>query len=82
MAPRREANVVYAAGLVQGIVLVTFSGTYLISGALLAVSAWLFDNGDLTANSQIFVWVVIFFFASAAPAAPGCSSATWSALGS
>ena len=40
------------------------SGTYLVSGTLLGVSAFLFDNGDLTANSQTFVWVVIFFFAS------------------
>jgi len=46
------------------------SGTYILSGGLLAVSGWLFDNGDLTANSQTFVWVVIFFFASA-----GASSA-------
>jgi MFS family permease len=46
------------------------SGTYILSGTLLAVSGWLFDNDDLTANSQTFVWVVIFFFASA-----GASSA-------
>ena len=54
------------------------SGTYLISGALLAVSAFLFDNDDLTANSQTFVWVVIFFFASAgASAAYLTVSETW-----
>jgi MFS family permease len=54
------------------------SGTYLIAGVLLAVSAWLFDNGDLTANSQTFVWVVIFFFASAgASAAYLTVSETW-----
>jgi MFS family permease len=54
------------------------SGTYLVSGVLLAVSAWLFDNGDLTANSQTFVWVVIFFFASAgASAAYLTVSETW-----
>jgi MFS family permease len=54
------------------------SGTYLISGTLLAVSAFLFDNGDLTANSQTFVWVVIFFFASAgASAAYLTVSETW-----
>jgi hypothetical protein len=41
------------------------SGTYILSGVLLAISGWLFDNGDLTANSQTFVWIVIFFFASA-----------------
>jgi MFS family permease len=54
------------------------SGTYILSGALLAVSGWLFDNGDLTANSQTFVWVVIFFFASAgASAAYLTVSETW-----
>jgi MFS family permease len=54
------------------------SGTYLVSWALLAVSAFLFDNGDLTANSQTFVWVVIFFFASAgASAAYLTVSETW-----
>jgi MFS family permease len=31
------------------------SGTYIVSGVLLAVSAWLFDNNDLTANSQVFI---------------------------
>jgi MFS family permease len=54
------------------------SGTYLISGTLLAVSGWLFYNDDLTANSQTFVWVVIFFFASAgASAAYLTVSETW-----
>jgi hypothetical protein len=54
------------------------SGTYLLSGAGLAVSGWLFDNGDLTANSHTFVWVVIFFFASAgASAAYLTVSETW-----
>ena len=54
------------------------SGTYIISGALLAASGWLFDHGDLTANSQTFVWVVIFFFASAgASAAYLTVSETW-----
>jgi MFS family permease len=54
------------------------SGTYLVSGTLLGVSAFLFDNGDLTANSQTFVWVVIFFFASAgASAAYLTVSETW-----
>jgi MFS family permease len=46
------------------------AGTYIISGVLLAISGWLFDNGDLTANTQTFCWIVIFFFASA-----GASSA-------
>jgi MFS family permease len=54
------------------------SGTYLISGVLLAVSGWLFKNHDLTANSQTFVWIVIFFFASAgASAAYLTVSETW-----
>jgi MFS family permease len=46
------------------------AGTYLLSGALLAFSAWLFDADKLTAGTQTAVWVVIFFFASA-----GASSA-------
>jgi MFS family permease len=54
------------------------SGTYILSGVLLAVSGWLFNHGDLTANSQTFVWVVIFFFASAgASAAYLTVSETW-----
>jgi MFS family permease len=54
------------------------SGTYLLSGGLLAVSGWLFQHHDLTANSQTFVWVVIFFFASAgASAAYLTVSETW-----
>jgi MFS family permease len=46
------------------------SGTYLLSGALLAVSAWLFGGGHLSATTQTVLWCVIFFFASA-----GASSA-------
>ena len=45
------------------------SGTYLLSGALLAVSAWLFAAGVLGAAGQTFIWIVIFFFASAARSA-------------
>jgi MFS family permease len=57
---------------------IMISGTYLISGVLLAVSGWLFDHHDLTANSQTFVWIVIFFFASAgASAAYLTVSETW-----
>jgi MFS family permease len=41
------------------------SGTYLISGAVLAFSAWLFDAGVLHAAGQTFIWMVVFFFASA-----------------
>src|SRR5262245_23686168 len=54
------------------------SGTYLLSGALLAVSGWLFQHHDLTAYSQTFIWIVIFFFASAgASAAYLTVSETW-----
>jgi MFS family permease len=45
------------------------SGTYLISGTLLAFSAWLFDAGVLHAAAQTFIWIVIFFFASAGASA-------------
>jgi len=41
------------------------SGTYLISGAILAFSAWLFDAGVRHAAGQVFIWMVVFFFASA-----------------
>ena len=54
------------------------SGTYLISGVLLAICGWLFDKGDLTATTQTFCWIVIFFFASAgASAAYLTVSETW-----
>ena len=46
------------------------SGTYLLSGVLLAVSAWFFGGGHLNATTQTVFWCVIFFFASA-----GASSA-------
>ncbi|WP_405138355.1 MFS transporter [Nocardia sp. NBC_01388] len=46
------------------------SGTYIISGALLAISAGLFYAGVLNAITQTLCWCVIFFFASA-----GASSA-------
>jgi len=45
------------------------SGTYLISGALLAFSAWLFASGALGAAGQVFIWIVVFFFASAGASA-------------
>ena len=54
------------------------SGTYIISGVLLAISGWLFDRGDLDATTQTFCWVIIFFFASAgASAAYLTVSETW-----
>jgi MFS family permease len=45
------------------------SGTYLLSGILLAASAWLFDAGVLHAAAQTFIWIVVFFFASAGASA-------------
>jgi MFS family permease len=41
------------------------SATYIGSGAMLAITAWLFDQGALTAVTQTIAWCVIFFFASA-----------------
>ena len=46
------------------------AGTYILSGALLAFSALLFNAGLLNAVTQTACWCVIFFFASA-----GASSA-------
>jgi MFS family permease len=46
------------------------AGTYLISGAMLIITAYLFDHGSLSATTQTAAWIVIFFFASA-----GASSA-------
>jgi MFS family permease len=40
--------------------------TYLASGALLAVSGFLFQQGLLSAEGQTIAWMIIFFFASAA----------------
>ena len=45
------------------------AGCHLLSGAMLGVTAWLFDRGVLTANTQTVAWVVIFFFASAGASA-------------
>ncbi|MGI5286382.1 MFS transporter [Nonomuraea polychroma] len=45
------------------------SGTYLVSGVLLAITAVLFDHGVLTAATQTAAWCVIFFFASAGASA-------------
>jgi MFS family permease len=46
------------------------AGTYITSGVLLALSAFLFNAGLLTATTQTISWCVIFFFAS-----PGASAA-------
>ncbi|MBO0872662.1 MAG: MFS transporter [Pseudonocardia sp.] len=45
------------------------SGTYILSGLLLAISAVLFEAGALTATTQTAAWCVIFFFASAGASA-------------
>jgi len=45
------------------------SGTYLLSGILLAISAFLFQAGALNAVTQTIWWCVIFFFASAGASA-------------
>ena len=48
---------------------VMISGTYLISGALLTISAFLFKAQVLNATTQTICWVVVFFFASAGASA-------------
>jgi MFS family permease len=45
------------------------AGTYLLSGVLLALSAVMFQAGDLDAVTQTLCWCVIFFFASAGASA-------------
>jgi MFS family permease len=45
------------------------SGTYLLSGILLLIVAFLFKNGNLNATTQTLAWAVIFFFASAGASA-------------
>ena len=45
------------------------SGTYLLSATLLAVTAYLFNQGALNAFTQTVAWCVIFFFASAGASA-------------
>src|SRR6201981_96666 len=42
------------------------AATYGLAGILLALTAWLFQAGMLTAQTQTLAWTVIFFFASAA----------------
>lgn len=42
------------------------AGTYALSGVLLALTGWLFQQGLLTAQTQTLAWTVIFFVASAA----------------
>ena len=45
------------------------SGTYILSGMLLVISALLFNAGALNATTQTICWCVIFFFASAGASA-------------
>jgi len=49
---------------------VMIAGTYILSGVLLLVTAWLFDAGHLDATTLTACWTVVLFFASA-----GASSA-------
>jgi MFS family permease len=42
------------------------AATYGLAGILLALSAWLFHAGLLTARTQTIAWTIIFFIASAA----------------
>ncbi|MFD3623638.1 MFS transporter [Streptomyces sp. NPDC058726] len=49
---------------------IMISGTYLLSGALLFATAWLFDRGSLDATTMTACWCAVLFFASA-----GASSA-------
>jgi MFS family permease len=40
--------------------------TYVVSGALLTGTGYLFSNGLLSAETQTIAWMIVFFFASAA----------------
>ena len=42
------------------------TATYALAGVLLALTAWLFRTGMLTAQTQTLAWTAIFFVASAA----------------
>jgi MFS family permease len=45
------------------------AGTYILAGALLVITAFLFRDGTLNATTQTIAWAVIFFFASAGASA-------------
>jgi MFS family permease len=45
------------------------SSTYILSGVMLVITAWLFKDGVLNATTQTIAWGVIFFFASAGASA-------------
>jgi MFS family permease len=48
---------------------VMISGSYIGSGALLALTAYLFHAGELTSTTQTVLWGATFFFASAGASA-------------
>jgi MFS family permease len=48
---------------------IMITATYFLSGALLAISGYLFSIGVLTAQTQTIAWMIIFFFASPAASA-------------
>ncbi|HZY56857.1 MAG TPA: MFS transporter, partial [Rubrobacteraceae bacterium] len=45
------------------------AGCYFVAGALMALTAYLFDQDVIDATAQTALWVVLFFFASAAASA-------------
>ena len=48
---------------------IMISSSYIISGAVLLVTAWLFNNGSLSALTLTICWSICFFFASAGASA-------------
>jgi MFS family permease len=48
---------------------VMIAGTYILSGTLLLVTAWLFDAGTLSAKTLTLCWCIVLFFASAGASA-------------
>ena len=48
---------------------IMISGTYILSGVLLLITGYLFDQHQLTAASLTIAWSVVFFFASAGASA-------------
>jgi len=45
------------------------AGTYILSGVLLLLTAWLFNAGDLSATTMTACWCAVLFFASAGASA-------------
>jgi MFS family permease len=45
------------------------AGTYILSGVLLIVTGWMFNQDMLNATTQTVAWCIIFFFASAGASA-------------